>query len=52
MWEHAYYLQYLNDKKQYVTGIWNVVDWKGVVERLVGGKEEVWGELGGLKSAI
>ncbi|KAI9368104.1 Manganese/iron superoxide dismutase [Aspergillus egyptiacus] len=31
MWEHAYYLQYLNDKASYVEGIWKVVDW-GVAE--------------------
>jgi len=26
MWEHAYYLQYLNKKKEYVMDIWNVVN--------------------------
>lgn len=52
MWEHAYYLQYLNDKKEYVNGIWNIVNWAAVEKRLVGGKEEVWGDLGKLKSAI
>ncbi|KAI2621861.1 manganese superoxide dismutase [Xylaria nigripes] len=28
MWEHAYYLQYLNGKAAYVDNIWNVINWK------------------------
>ncbi|KAL0638324.1 hypothetical protein Q9L58_002626 [Maublancomyces gigas] len=28
MWEHAYYIQYFNDKASYVTGIWNVINWE------------------------
>lgn len=52
MWEHAYYLQYLNDKPEYVNGIWNIINWAVVEKRLVGGKEEVWGDLGRLKSTI
>ncbi|KAL4806534.1 Manganese/iron superoxide dismutase [Aspergillus unguis] len=31
MWEHAYYLQYLNNKAAYVEGIWKVINW-GVAE--------------------
>lgn len=31
MWEHAYYLQYLNNKAGYVEGVWKVVNW-GVAE--------------------
>ncbi|KAL2823398.1 Manganese/iron superoxide dismutase [Aspergillus cavernicola] len=31
MWEHAYYLQYLNNKAGYVEGVWGVVNW-GVAE--------------------
>ncbi|CUS08567.1 unnamed protein product [Tuber aestivum] len=27
MWEHAYYLQYFNDKTSYVDGIWNIINW-------------------------
>lgn len=52
MWEHAYYLQYLNDKSGYVKGIWNIVNWAVVERRLIGGKEEVWGDLGPLKSTM
>ena len=33
MWEHAYYLQFLNDKKEYVNGIWNIINWSVVEKR-------------------
>ena len=36
MWEHAYYLQYLNSKAEYVKSIWNIVNWKTAEERYVG----------------
>ena len=34
MWEHAYYLDYQNDKKRYVERFWEVVNWQSVNERL------------------
>ena len=34
MWEHAFYLDYLNVKADYVTAIWNIVNWADVNERL------------------
>ena len=32
-WEHAFYLQYKNDKVSYLDQIWNVVNWRCVEER-------------------
>jgi Fe-Mn family superoxide dismutase len=52
MWEHAYYLQYLNDKASYTAGIWKIINWKKVEERFGSGVDEVFGPLAGLKSAI
>ena len=35
MWEHAYYLQYLNGKAAYVDAIWEVVNWETAEKRFV-----------------
>jgi Fe-Mn family superoxide dismutase len=32
-WEHAYYLQYENEKAKFFEAIWNVVDWDDVARR-------------------
>lgn len=52
MWEHAYYLQYFNDKKSYVEGIWKVVNWQVVEKRYKSSTHEVFGVLKGLKASI
>ncbi len=33
VWEHSFYLQYLNDKAKYVDSWWNVVNWNDVEKR-------------------
>ncbi len=33
-WEHAYYLQYENDKRSFFDAIWSIVDWPRVASRL------------------
>jgi len=34
MWEHAFYLQYLNVKVDYLKAIWNVINWDEAEKRL------------------
>jgi len=33
VWEHAYYLQYMNVRADYVKNIWNIINWENVAER-------------------
>ena len=32
-WEHAYYLQYQNEKAKFFSAVWNVWNWENVAER-------------------
>jgi len=47
MWEHAYYLQYLNGKPAYVENIWKVVNRKEAEKRFEGGRKEAFEVLKG-----
>ncbi|KAI8285907.1 Superoxide dismutase [Colletotrichum sp. SAR 10_98] len=45
MWEHAYYLQYLNGKAAYVDNIWNVINWKTAESRFSGTRDDAFKAL-------
>jgi len=37
-WEHAWYLQYKNVKADYVTALWNIINWDDVARRFAAAK--------------
>ncbi|HKZ72775.1 MAG TPA: Fe-Mn family superoxide dismutase, partial [Steroidobacteraceae bacterium] len=39
-WEHAYYLQYLNEKAKFFEALWNVVNWQDVAARFDAAQEQ------------
>ena len=52
MWEHAYYLQYLNNKSGYVSKIWEVVNWEVVEGRFSHSLNDIYGSLRNLKGTL
>ena len=38
-WEHAYYLQYLNVKADYVKALWDIINWSDVAARLAAARQ-------------
>ncbi len=34
MWEHAFYLQYRNEKKRWIKAFWDLINWQDVGDRL------------------
>lgn len=42
VWEHAYYLQYPNQRKRYIEAWWNVVNWPAVTKRFASASTLRW----------
>ncbi|MEO6942369.1 MAG: superoxide dismutase [Terrimesophilobacter sp.] len=45
MWEHAFYLDYVNVKGDYIKAFWNIADWGNVAARFTAAREKTSGLL-------
>jgi Fe-Mn family superoxide dismutase len=45
MWEHAFYLDYVNVKADYVKAFWNITNWADVNDRFLRAREKTAGVL-------
>ncbi len=45
MWEHAFYLDYVNVKGDYIKAFWNIADWGNVQKRFEAAREKTNGLL-------
>lgn len=45
MWEHAFYLDYVNVKADYVKAFWNIANWADAQERFSAAREKTTGLL-------
>ncbi len=43
VWEHAYYLDYLNVRADYVKAFWNIANWQDVAKRLEAARNQTPG---------
>lgn len=45
MWEHAFYLDYVNVKADYIKAFWNIADWSNVQSRFDAARQKTSGLL-------